>query len=137
VQQAVIAAGAVAHVVATHKGNIAGGRRSDLLTVDKSFHTACPAEADAVIIANGTSLENDRAVITYVQSAFRHYKPIAAWGDGEQLLANAGIAASDPGVLVVTKANKSFAKSCLDALAVHRHWERAATHPTRALEQGV
>ena len=137
VQQAVIAAGAVAHVVATHKGNIAGGRRGDLLTVDKSFHTACPAEADAVIIANGTSLENDRAVITYVQSAFRHYKPIAAWGDGEQLLANAGIAASDPGVLVVPKANKSFARSCLDALAVHRHWERAATHPTRTLEQGV
>ena len=131
-QAAVLAAGAVPHVVATHKGNIVGpGRRADSLTVDKSFHTACSAEADAIIVASGTSLANDPGVITYIQSAFRHYKPIAAWGDGEQVLTNAGIASSDPGVVIAPKANKTFAKSCIDALAVHRHWDRAATHPTR------
>ena len=42
---ALIAAGAVPHVVATHKGAIRGaGRRADELTVDRSFHTASSAE---------------------------------------------------------------------------------------------
>ena len=40
------------HVVATHKGAIAGaGRRGDELTVDRSFHTASSAEADGIIVA--------------------------------------------------------------------------------------
>jgi catalase len=138
VQSAILAAGAVPHVVATHKGNIVGpGRRGDQLTVDKSFHTACPAEADALIVASGTALADDPAVITYVQSAFRHYKPIAAWGDGEQVLINAGIDSSAPGVVVAPKANKTFAKACIDDLGVHRHWDRAATHPTRNAEAEV
>ncbi len=130
-QAAILAAGGVPHVVATHKGNIVGSRRGDQLTVDKSFHTACPAEADALVVASGTSFAQDPGVITYIQTAFRHYKPIAAWGDGGQVLANAGIDSSEPGVIVAPKPSKAFAKLCIDALAVHRHWDRAATHPTR------
>ena len=38
--KSLIAAGAVPHVIATHKGSIVGpGRRADALTVDRSFHT--------------------------------------------------------------------------------------------------
>lgn len=138
-QEAIRSAGAVSHVVATHKGNITGppGRRVDQLTVDKSFHTASAAEADSIIVAHGADLADEPAVITYVQTAFRHYKPIAAWGDGDQLLANAGIDPLAPGVTVAAKANKTFAKTCLDALAVHRHWARATTHPTRTAETEV
>ena len=72
--------------MATHKGAIAGGRRGDELLVDRSFHTASPAEADAVVVAGGAGLADDPAVITYLQSAYRHHKPIAAWGDGTELL---------------------------------------------------
>ncbi len=138
-QEAIRSAGAVSHVVATHKGNITGppGRRVDQLTVDKSFHTASAAEADSIIVAHGAGLADEPAVITYVQTAFRHYKPIAAWGDGDQLLANVGIDPSAPGVTVADKATKTFAKTCLDALAVHRHWARATTHPTRTVETEV
>ena len=64
----------------------------DELVVDRSFHTASSAEADAVVVADGAGLANDPAVITYVQSAHRHFKVIAAWGDGAGLLTNAGIA---------------------------------------------
>jgi catalase len=130
-QAAIVAAGATAHVVATHKGAIRG-RRTDELTVDRSFHTASSAEADAVVIAHGAGLADDPAVITWIQSAFRHFKPIAAWGDGAQLLANAGVLEFAAGVVVSEKATRTFAKAVLSSVAVHRHWERAAPHPTRA-----
>jgi catalase len=135
-QDAILAAGAVPHVIAPHKGAIRGaGRRGDELTVDRSFHTASSAEGDAIVVAHGTGLAADPAVQTFVQSAFRHCKPIAAWGDGEALLGSAGIAADAPGVVVAAKSNKGFAKAVIGALAVHRHWERVGTHPTRLTGQ--
>ncbi len=133
VRDSILDAGATAHVVATHKGRITGRGRSDALLVDKSFHTACAAEADAVVVASGAGLADDPGVIAYVQEAYRHHKPIAAWGDGAELLAAAGISTDEPGVVVAERSSKTFAKSVLDALAVHRHWERAPEHPTRRL----
>ena len=53
VKEALIAAGAAVHVVATHKGRIGGKRRADELLVDRSFHTASAAEADALVVASG------------------------------------------------------------------------------------
>ena len=131
-QQALRAAGAVPHVVATHKGAIAGRRRGDELTVDRSFHTASAAECDALVVAHGTGLAGQMAVATYVQSAFRHMKPVGAWGDGVDVLAAAGIAADAPGVLVGDKVNRALTKDVLAALAAHRHWDRADAHPTLA-----
>lgn len=129
-QQSLIAAGAVPHVIATHKGAIAGRRRGDELTVDRSFHTASSAECDAVVVAHGTGFAGQMAVATYVQSAFRHMKPVAAWGDGAEVLAAAGIGADEPGVLLGDKVNRSLSKSIVEALSMHRHWDRADTHPT-------
>jgi catalase len=132
VRDALFAEGLTPHVVATHKGAIAGGgRRADELTVDRSFHTASSAEADAVIVAGGTGLASDPAVVTYVQSAYRHFKPIAAWGDGVELLTAAGVESDGPGVVVADRASKTFARSVVAALSVHRHWDRADVHPTR------
>jgi catalase len=136
VQQAVLAAGAVPHVIATHKGAITGrGRTRDELVVDRSFHTASSAEADALVIADGASLSDDPIAITYVQSAHRHFKVIAAWGDGAGLLTNAGIAES-PGVSASAKATKTFVNEMLSGLKRHRRWDRAATHPTRRSSEG-
>ena len=67
-RDAIVAAGAAAHVVATHKGHIAGRRPADEVLVDRSFHTASSAEADAVVVAAGAGLADDPAAITYVQS---------------------------------------------------------------------
>jgi catalase len=126
------AAGATAHVVATHKGAISGTRKTDTLTVDRSFHTASPAEADAVIVAARASLSDIPGVLMYVQGAYRHFKTIGAWGDGAGVLTQAGIEAGAPGVVVADTAAKRFAQSVVAALGQHRHWERAGVHPTRA-----
>jgi catalase len=130
VRDAIGAAGAAVHIVATHKGNITGRRAADRVLVDRSFHTASPAEADALVIASGAGLADDPGAIAHLQMAFRHHKPIGAWGDGTELLAAAGIDTDEPGVVTADKGTKTFAKSVLDALAVHRHWERAPEHPT-------
>jgi catalase len=133
VQTALLEAGAMPHVIATHKGAITGQRKGDELVVDRSFHTASSAEADAVVVAAGTQLAHNPAAMTYVQSAFRHYKPLGAWGDGEDLLANAGIASVEAGVVVAEKVNKAFTKALVASLGVHRHWDRGDDHPTRAV----
>ena len=131
----ILAAGAVPHVIAPHKGTIAGAsRRAGELLVDRSFHTSSSAESDAVVVAPCPGLEADPAVLTYVQSAFRHCKPVAAWGAGADVLAAAGVATEGPGVVVGERVTKRFGTALIDALAVHRHWSRAPQHPTKSLE---
>jgi catalase len=132
IQQAITAAGAVPHVVAPHKGTIGrAGRKADELAVDRSFQTACPAEADAVVIAAGTGLHDHPAVVNWIQTAYRHYKPIATWGDGELVLANAGVATDAPGVTVAQRATQQLARTLITDLGGHRSWDRAEPHPTR------
>ena len=128
-------AGVVGHVIAPHKGEITGRRKTDVLTVDRSFLTASSAEADAVVVAGGGGLAADPAAITYVQMANRHHKPLGAWGDGAELLTGAGAGLEEPGVVTSERSTKAFAKNLLAALAVHRHWDRAGVHPTRAAVQ--
>ena len=119
-------------MIATHKGEISGPAQAGRLTVDRSFHTASSAEADAVVVAGGAGLADDPAAITYVQSAYRHHKPLAAWGDGAELLTAAGIATDDPGVVTRRARHQDLRQGrCSTAMAVHRHWERAGVHPTR------
>jgi catalase len=134
-RDAIIAAGAVAHVVATHKGHIQGRRKGkgDPVLVDRSFHTASPAEADALVIASGAALDVEAGALTHLQGGYRHHKPVAAWGDGVDVLAAAGIPADAPGVVTAERATKAFAKALIAALAAHRHWERAPEHPTSRL----
>ena len=122
-----IAAGLAVHVVAPHKGAIrgAGRKSSDELTVDRSFLTACAAEADAVIVANGTTpLADVPSVVTYVQEAYRHHKTVAAIGDGLRVLEVGGIPTAEAGVLVTPKVNKAFGKTFVGLVGLHRHWER-------------
>lgn len=115
------------HVVAPHKGEVRGsGDGPPSLVVDRSFLTACSAECDAVVVAAGTSLVSDAAVIAYVQEAYRHHKPIAALGDGADLLAAAGIAPDAPGVLVSDDVDDAFVATLVEALGRHRVWDRPA-----------
>ena len=134
VQAATLAAGAVPHVVAPHKGGIRGASGDDEAPVDRSFHTASSAEADALVLADGMAvMASDPVVLTYVQSAHRHHKPIGAWGDGVDVLGAAGIAPDGPG-MAVTRAADEAAAGVLAGLGAHRAWERAGVHPTRAVD---
>jgi len=133
-----LAASATPHVIGPRKGSILGnGRRTDELTVDRSFHTASSVEADAIVVAGGPALADQPAVIAYVQTAYRHFKTIAAWGNGVQVLTAAGIGADDPGVVIVDRFNKRFAGSLIESMGSHRHWERAAVHPTRSPQEAL
>jgi catalase len=137
-REAIVAAGAAPHVIATHKGAIAGpgGAKADgltELTVDRSFHTAASAEADAVVVADGAGLADDPIARSYVESAYRHHKTLAAWGDGIELLDRGGAQADEDGVVTAEQSTDSFAAEIVAELAKHRHWERVATHPTRRL----
>ena len=123
------AAGVAAHVVAPHKGSIAGTGK-DELTVDRSFHTSASAEADAVVVAAGSALDGSPVAATYVQIAFRHFKTIGTWGDGDDLLRAAGISGDEAGIVQAAKATKAFADAVVAAMGMHRHWERASVHPT-------
>ncbi len=127
VRDQLVVAGVAVHVVAPHKGAIAGGgrRRGDELTVDRSFLTACSAEADGLIVAGGTALVGMPAVVTYVQEAYRHHKTIGGWGDGSTVLDAAGISTPQAGVVVGDRVSKSLVKGVLAGLAGHRHWDRA------------
>ena len=131
-KEALFAVGATPHVIATHKGAITGTRRTDELTVDRSFHTASSAEADAVVVAAGAGLSGNPAVLTYVQSAYRHCKLVGAWGDGAALLQEAGINPSAPGVVTGDKGNRALGKNIATALTRHRFWDRLAPHPSLA-----
>jgi catalase len=133
-KDAVLAAGAAPHVVATHKGAIADGSDASLeVTVDRSFHTASSAECDALVVAGGSNLAGDPAVRTYIQTAYRHLKTVAAWGDGSDALTGAGVGTDEPGVVLADTATAAFADALLRGMSKHRHWERLAVHPTRAI----
>ncbi|MCU1345119.1 MAG: katE [Acidimicrobiia bacterium] len=93
-----------------------------------------PPKRYAIIVASGTTLTTNPSVLTYAQSAYRHYRPLGAWGDGVDLLTQAGIGTDEPGNVTSTAAG-DLVTGFIAALAVHRHWERAATHPTRLLTE--
>ena len=131
VRDAIVAAGAAAHVVATHKGHIAGRRKADRVLVDRSFHTASPAEADAVVVAAGAGLADEpgrhrpppdglpppqahrRVGRRHRAARRRRHRP-----------------ATSPGWSPPSGPPRPSPTALLDAMAVHRHWERAPEHPT-------
>jgi len=130
-KDALLVVGVAAHVIAPHKGVLTDGAAE--VTVDRSFHTASSAEADAVVLASGASFATDPVVATYVQSAYRHFKTIGAWGDGRAVLDALAIATDVDGVLVADE-GPDLGEAIVTALGRHRHWERAAVHPTRDAE---
>jgi catalase len=132
-QDALLEAGAAPHVIATHKGAIAGtGDGPAELTVDRSFHTASSAEADAVVVAGNAGLTDEPAARTYVESTYRHHKTIGAWGDGAELLQRCSVDPGEPGIVVTDASTADLADALISELGRHRHWERVPPHPTRS-----
>ena len=115
--------GATPLVTAPFGGVLKSGRRS--VTVERTLLTARSIEYDALVVAAGTKPTHDIKLVLLLQEAFRHCKALAAWGDGTQALAAAGIELDAPGVLVADGVTKSFTESLADAVGLHRVWERA------------
>jgi catalase len=82
-------AGAIVEILAPHAGELTtddGGR----LAVDKRIATMSSVLYDAVFVADGEAsvqaLLEDGEAIHYVAEAYRHAKPVGAFGDGIKLL---------------------------------------------------
>jgi catalase len=125
VTKAITAAGAAVVVIAPHGGSISG--TTDAVPVDKSAMTTQSVEYDALLIAGGSgaaALANDPYTALNLDEAFRHYKPIGAWGEGRDVLEASGITVDAPGVVTGASATRSFANALLEAVSWHRHWDR-------------
>lgn len=110
-------------VTAPIGGVLKSGRRS--VIVERTLLTTRSIEFDAVVVAAGTTPTDDLKLVVLLQEAFRHCKPIAAWGDGTAALTAAGIPLDAPGVLVSDKVDRKFTAALAKAVGLHRVWERA------------
>ena len=138
VVQALEQAGARCVVLAAQLGAVAtaSGRQ---FAVDHSLATMPSVMFDAVLVAGGArcaeALAAMGAAVHCVLEAYKHGKPLCALGEGVRLLrlleieagADAKALARHPGVTLgggSAEAAPDTAKAFIDAIAVHRHWDR-------------
>jgi catalase len=121
------ARGVVAMILAPHGGTVQGTQGP--ITVTKSLLTTQSVEYDALVIAGGASaaiIGADPYTAVNLGEAYRHYKTIAAWESGIDVLQACGIAPDAAGVVTAASANRAFATRFIEALGWHRHWDRDA-----------
>ncbi|OMB94727.1 catalase [Mycobacterium colombiense] len=133
--------GAMVEVLAPVAGGTLEGGSGGELPVDRSFTSMASVLYDAVVVACGprsvSTLSNDGYAVHFVTEAYKHLKPIGAYGAGVDLLRTAGVTnrlAEDTDVLndqsvITTKAAADelpdrFVEEFAAALARHRCWER-------------
>jgi catalase len=115
-------ANVVVRVIAPTGGKI--GKNETTEVVERTFQTGRSVEFDAIVVADGAPKDKDVKAVVLLQEAYRQLKPFAAWGDGAEVLAGAGIDATAPGVLVAD-APGALAADLVLALGMHRVWDRA------------
>ncbi|HYI12830.1 MAG TPA: catalase [Thermoanaerobaculia bacterium] len=147
VKDALEQSGAAAKIVAPRLGTLAGAD-GDRLLIDFSLLTTSSVLFDAVYVPGGTDSVNDlvaeRDAIEFVTEAWRHCKPIAATGEGVELLRACpgvlepgsgkgdGSDASPLGVLTSSgPASPSLIQRFVEAIAQHRFWERSPKNKAR------
>ena len=140
IQGALDAAHVSAEIVSKFGGTIEGADGGEI-AVDKTFLTAASVVYDAVYVPGGAqsiaALKAHGEAMNFLHEAFKHFKPIAASGEGVDLLMESNLQGIDLSQTngkiadelgVVTSRNVSemsaFAQSFLDAIKEHRFWNR-------------
>ncbi len=121
------AEGANLYVIAPRGGSVEGV--TGPLAVDRTVLTTQSVEYDALVVAGGPSADvvgRDPYTAVNLGEAYRHHKPVAAWGSGQDVLVKAGIDLGAPGVVVADGGEAAFAGALVEAMGWHRHWDRAA-----------
>jgi len=128
--------GAVCEVLGPHGGSLEGG-----LSVDRPLQTMASVLYDAVLVAGGAAsveaLSGNGTAMRYLAEAYKHGKPLAALGEGVEMLRQAPLddaRLSDNGLVaehgVVTLAAVGpdelgdFAAALCQSIAEHRHFDR-------------
>jgi catalase len=140
IKEALTANNVEAEVVSKFGGTITCTQGKQI-EVQQTFLTAASVLFDAIYVPGGTqsieALKKHGEPLTFVNEAFKHFKPIAASGEGVDLLMQSdlkgidlsqtnGKIGDDLGVVVVRDASnmEAFTQSFLNAIAEHRFWKR-------------
>jgi catalase len=131
-QQSLHDLGAVTRVVASHLG-VVSTSSGQQLPVDHSLACAPSVLFDAVMVpagaASAQALAAQGDAVHFVLEAFRHGKALCLIGESVRLLQGAGEqAASAQGVVIGPNdpaARLQMAQDFIQAIARHRHWDRA------------
>ncbi|HEY1112161.1 MAG TPA: catalase [Chitinophagaceae bacterium] len=129
--------GAMAEVVSKLQGKRKAAAGSDVMT-DKSHVTTGSIMYDAVFIPGGRAsvdkLKTMGKALLFVREAYKHCKPIAAIGEGVELIEACTLpdqqvfdsVSAHKGVVTSRKGGDAgaVAKEFIEALKKHRHWER-------------
>jgi catalase len=111
------------------------------LVPDKNLVSVSSVLYDAVYIPGGEesieALNDQGAMVVFIEEAYKHCKPIAASGEGVNLLAELGLVDSEAAgtkssqvisemgvVTLMSKPTEGFTKAFVDALKMHRFWDR-------------
>jgi catalase len=130
VRKALEAQGAFVRVIAPVGGTLTKGSRSEI--VERTLLTTRSIEYDAILVAGGAGDLADIKLTVLLQEAFRHAKVLGAWGDGERALRTAGIETAGPGILLGDAVVAAYTKKLIDAVGLHRVWDRAPLVMTSA-----
>ncbi len=136
-RDALVGEGAVVHIVGPALGMLEG-EDGEELEAPKSVLHAASVEYDAVIVAGGDgsadALAGNAEAVHFVREAYKHCKTVGALGSGARVLEAAGVAGPagkgraratpGAGVVLADDGGRAFVKSFVDAMRMHRHWDR-------------
>jgi len=141
VKMALEEAGASGHIIAPHLGTLKGANGDEVM-INFSFLTTSSVLFDAVYVPGGKAsidaLTAERDAVEFVTEAFRHCKPIAATGEGLELLRECPeVLPESPGSKGVKSqgviasrdaAGPGMIDEFRKAIAAHRFWDRRRKH---------
>ena len=135
-KQRLHAAGVDSDVIAPHEGTIT--TTAGVVAVNFSLLTARSVQYDAVYVPGGKSaiaaLSANGDALHFIEEAYKHFKSIAATGDGQDLVRAAigyGNPLTQPGVVPGPSA-AATAAPFLAAITIDRHWARQLTERVSA-----
>ncbi|MEU3385146.1 catalase [Streptomyces albidoflavus] len=131
--------GAAAEVLAPHDGTVRAAAGSTL-TVDRALPTVAAVLYDAVVLTDGSEPgdgSDGDAARRFVRDAYRHGKPVAAYGSATTLLTRLlpeelrlstpdGEVTADRGVVSGGTADSPFTEELVKAVTAHRFRDRPA-----------
>lgn len=141
-KEALMQEGAMIETVSKFQGPKRAVDGGQPVTADKNYHTTGSILYDAVFVPGGRdsvdALKMQGEALHFINEAFKHCKPIAAVGEGVELLRAANLinirladgqhsaVQNDKGVISAGAGAKVSAvtRDFVKAIADHRHWER-------------
>ena len=102
------------------------------MEVTRAMSTTASVLYDAVVVPSaGADLSADGVAVHFAAEAYKHGKPVGAFGSGLGVLQRAQIplttAATDPALIVEEEFTPDFPRTLLTALSAHRNFDRDVT----------